>query len=111
MEVEAPQLVDWTLAYVTERTAFGQPIGSFQNSRFVMAEMGRRLGLLGMDWADATSVQAYTAADIGFLLRDELVRTGAARQGLCWHHCRPPVAVLDYEMDVRGPVRELHLRD
>jgi alkylation response protein AidB-like acyl-CoA dehydrogenase len=29
----------WTLDYVTERTAFGQPVGSFQNSRFVMAEI------------------------------------------------------------------------
>ena len=26
--------LDWTLEYVQQRTAFGQPIGSFQNSRF-----------------------------------------------------------------------------
>ena len=30
---------DWTLAYTKERTAFGQKIGSFQNSRFRLAEM------------------------------------------------------------------------
>src|SRR5262249_11683356 len=29
----------WTLDYVRQRTAFGQPIGSFQNSRFVLAEI------------------------------------------------------------------------
>jgi len=29
----------WTLEYVKERQAFGQPIGSFQNSRFVLAEI------------------------------------------------------------------------
>jgi alkylation response protein AidB-like acyl-CoA dehydrogenase len=29
----------WTLDYCKERTAFGQPIGSFQNSRFRLAEM------------------------------------------------------------------------
>ncbi|HET6966327.1 MAG TPA: acyl-CoA dehydrogenase family protein [Acidimicrobiales bacterium] len=29
----------WTLAYVKERKAFGQPIGSFQNSKFVLAEI------------------------------------------------------------------------
>jgi alkylation response protein AidB-like acyl-CoA dehydrogenase len=29
----------WTLDYVKERTAFGQPVGSFQNSRFKLAEM------------------------------------------------------------------------
>ena len=28
-----------TIAYVTERTAFGKPIGSFQNTRFELAEM------------------------------------------------------------------------
>src|SRR5204863_1485318 len=31
--------LEWTLEYVKERTAFGQPIGSFQNSRFVLAEI------------------------------------------------------------------------
>jgi alkylation response protein AidB-like acyl-CoA dehydrogenase len=31
--------LDQTLEYVKERTAFGQPIGSFQNSRFRLAEM------------------------------------------------------------------------
>ncbi len=35
----ARQALDVTLAYVKERTAFGQPIGSFQNSRFRLAEM------------------------------------------------------------------------
>jgi alkylation response protein AidB-like acyl-CoA dehydrogenase len=34
---------DQTLAYVKERTAFGQPVGSFQNSRFRMAEMATEL--------------------------------------------------------------------
>jgi alkylation response protein AidB-like acyl-CoA dehydrogenase len=33
----------WTLEYVQERTAFGQPIGSFQNSRFVLAEVATEL--------------------------------------------------------------------
>jgi alkylation response protein AidB-like acyl-CoA dehydrogenase len=31
--------LNWTLDYVKERTAFGQPIGAFQNSRFALAEM------------------------------------------------------------------------
>jgi len=30
---------EMTLEYCKERTAFGQPIGSFQNSRFKLAEM------------------------------------------------------------------------
>ena len=34
---------DQTLAYVKERKAFGRPIGKFQNSRFVMAEIATEL--------------------------------------------------------------------
>jgi alkylation response protein AidB-like acyl-CoA dehydrogenase len=34
---------DWTLAYCKERQAFGQPIGSFQNSRFRLAEMATEI--------------------------------------------------------------------
>jgi alkylation response protein AidB-like acyl-CoA dehydrogenase len=35
----AEAALDWTLTYVRERRAFGQSIGSFQNSRFVLAEL------------------------------------------------------------------------
>lgn len=35
----AEQALAWTTQYCKERTAFGQPIGSFQNSRFKLAEM------------------------------------------------------------------------
>jgi alkylation response protein AidB-like acyl-CoA dehydrogenase len=35
----ARAILRWTIDYCKERTAFGQPIGSFQNSRFKLAEM------------------------------------------------------------------------
>jgi alkylation response protein AidB-like acyl-CoA dehydrogenase len=35
----AERMLEHTLEYVKERKAFGRPIGSFQNSRFAMAEM------------------------------------------------------------------------
>ncbi len=41
----ARQAFDTTLAYTKERTAFGQPVGSFQNSRFKLAEMATELEL------------------------------------------------------------------
>ncbi|MCB0955332.1 MAG: acyl-CoA dehydrogenase family protein [Ilumatobacter sp.] len=31
--------LDWTVDYVKERTAFGQPISAFQNTKFVLAEV------------------------------------------------------------------------
>jgi alkylation response protein AidB-like acyl-CoA dehydrogenase len=33
----------WTLDYTKERTAFGQPVGTFQNSRFALAEMATEI--------------------------------------------------------------------
>jgi len=41
----------WTLDYVKERTAFGQPVGSFQNSRFVLAEIATEVEV-GQAFAD-----------------------------------------------------------
>jgi alkylation response protein AidB-like acyl-CoA dehydrogenase len=35
----ARSALGWTLEYVKERTAFGQKVGSFQNTRFVLAEV------------------------------------------------------------------------
>ncbi len=35
----AKAALGWTLEYVKERKAFGQAVGSFQNSRFVLAEL------------------------------------------------------------------------
>lgn len=39
----ARQALRWTIEYTHDRTAFGQPIASFQNSRFVLAEMATEI--------------------------------------------------------------------
>jgi alkylation response protein AidB-like acyl-CoA dehydrogenase len=41
----AEAALGWTLEYVKERTAFGQPVGSFQNSRFELATMRTEIDL------------------------------------------------------------------
>lgn len=74
---------------------------------FVAAEMERRLGLLNLTWADATSTQLYTVQNIGHLIGEVLAARGAGEGGLAWHYCRPPVIGLEFEMDVRGPAREI----
>ena len=56
--------------------------------------------------ADTTATQVYTVHDLYPFLADEIVRRGAARAGLTWHLCRPPVRGLEYEMDCRGVAAE-----
>ena len=92
-------------ARYSERTVrFGEttPDAMRDKAAYVLGEMERRMGLLGFSWADATAAQVYTVHDIHPFLGDEIVRRGAARGGLTWHYCRPPVHGLEYEMDCRG---------
>ena len=69
---------------------------------FVLAEMERRLKLLGFSWQHTTATQVYTVHDLYPFLADEIVRRGAGHAGLTWHFCRPPVQGLEYEMDCRS---------
>lgn len=78
------------------------PAGMLAKGRWVLGEMERRMGLLGFDWAATTGVQAYTVYPMPPALTDDIVARGAARHGLTWQDCRPPVEGLDYEMDCRG---------
>ena len=81
--------------------------GLREKMRYVVAEMERRLAALGFGWKDAGATRLYTVFDIGALVDQELVRRGAAANGLAWHFARPPIVELDYEMDVRGAAREI----
>ncbi|MGB8996488.1 MAG: acyl-CoA dehydrogenase family protein, partial [Pseudonocardiaceae bacterium] len=58
-----------TLAYVKERKAFGQPIGSFQNTRFRLAEMATEIDI----------AQAFTDRCIEALNAGELTVADAAK--------------------------------
>lgn len=77
------------------------PEGLREKARWVLGEMERRMACFGADWQDITAAQLYTVHDIYPFLRDELVERGVLRHGLTWHFNRPPVVVLDYEMDCR----------
>jgi hypothetical protein len=88
-----------------ERTVrYGEtsPEAMREKAIFVLAEMERRLQLLGFTWGHTTAIQVYTVHDLYPFFADAIVRRGAARAGLTWHYCRPPVQGLEYEMDCRG---------
>jgi hypothetical protein len=82
------------------------PEGLREKARFVLAEMERRMAVLGFGWPDTTAAQVYTVFDLYPFLAEEIVARGAAAHGLTWHLCRPPVVGLDYEMDCRGLASE-----
>jgi hypothetical protein len=69
---------------------------------FVLGQMEKRMQALGFTWADTTATQVYTVHDLHPFLADEIVRRGAARNGLTWHFNRPPVTGLEFEVDCRG---------
>lgn len=71
-------------------------------AEWVMGEMTRRVEGLGFDWTSATGSHVYTVHDFHPIVRDVLIDGGASGHGLSWHFSRPPVADLDFEMDVRG---------
>jgi alkylation response protein AidB-like acyl-CoA dehydrogenase len=54
--------LDWTIEYCTERQAFGQPIGSFQNSKFVLAECETEVRI-GQTFVDRC-VEALNAGEL-----------------------------------------------
>ena len=86
----------------TVRLGETSPDAILEKARYVLGEMERRLTALGFGWHDTTATQVYTMHDLHPFLADEIVRRGAARGGLTWYYCRPPVRDLEYEMDCRG---------
>jgi hypothetical protein len=75
-----------------------------EKASLVMAIMGERLEGLGTSWDEVTAVDVYTIHNVHpFLETEILAHAGsAARQGIRWHYTRPPVAGIEFEMDVRG---------
>ncbi len=83
------------------------PSGLLEKARWVLGEHERRMGELGVGWADTTGVHVYTVHDIHPLMASELMGRGAGESGVSWQFCRPPVVDLEFEMDMRGVSREL----
>jgi hypothetical protein len=73
-----------------------------EKTAHVVKEVERRLAVLGFGWQNITATQAYTIYDFHPFCFEEIVKRGAARHGLTWHFCKPPVDALAFEIDCRA---------
>ncbi len=83
----AQAAIDWTLAYVKERKVFGQPVASYQNTRYKMAELQTEVQvarvfvdkcaeLIAQDKLDTAtaSMAKYWCSDLQCKVMDECVQ-------------------------------------
>jgi hypothetical protein len=72
-------------------------------AQVVMQVMADRLSGLGAAWDQVTAVDVYTPHSLAPLLADVILPKlgGAALHGVHWYYSRPPIAGLEFEMDLR----------
>lgn len=80
------------------------PAGMAQKADWVLGVMDARLKGLGVSWSQATVTQLYTAEKIENLMKK--IQAHVRPSSLSRHYCRPPIAELDFEMDLRGVTLE-----
>ena len=110
----AEAAIEWTMAYVSERKAFGKTVASFQNTRFKLAEMAtevqvarvfvdRCMALLLEDKLDTAtaSMAKYWVTDLQCKVIDECLQLHGG-YGYMWEY---PIAAR-----LRGRARAAHLR-
>jgi hypothetical protein len=80
-----------------------------EKATYVMGVMDMRLRALGADWRDVTMIDVYTAEPVESYLEDTVLKPAgaAAIHGVRWFPSRPPIAGLEYEMDLHGVVRDV----
>ncbi|HUN69224.1 MAG TPA: hypothetical protein VMU46_10520 [Burkholderiales bacterium] len=76
------------------------PAGLKQKSNWVLEAMEYRMKRLGVGWKQATVTQIYTVHDIHALM--PAIRRRVGPSTITHHYCRPPIAELEFEMDLRG---------
>jgi hypothetical protein len=81
--------------------------GLAAKAHFVLATMRARCDGLGGDWSRVRAAQIYCVHNIHPLLASHFAAAGLARNGLTWQICRPPIAQLEFEMDLRSLAHEI----
>lgn len=82
--------ISWTLDYVKEREAFGQPIANFQNTQFVIAELVTQLEVM----------QAYVDAAVLKLNEGKLSAVDAAKAK--WYTTEAHKKIVDSALQLFG---------
>jgi long-chain-acyl-CoA dehydrogenase len=92
---------DWTLEYARSRQAFGQPIGTFQNSRFRLAEMATEIEIgqsfidrcvLALNDGSLTAEEAAMAKWWCTELQGRVIDTGVQLHGGYGYMAEYPIA-------------------
>lgn len=80
-----------------------------EKATFVLDLMENRLRGLGVDWTHVTAADVYTVHSLDHLVPDLVMgRLGPAGiHGIRWFPSRPPIAAIEFEMDLRGVRTEL----
>ena len=70
----AESILEQTLAYVKDRQAFGASIGSFQNSKFLLAELATKVkaGRVFLDWGMDQHLRKQLTPDVAAMLKMHL---------------------------------------
>jgi hypothetical protein len=83
-----------------------------EKARFVLDVIDARVRDLGVRWDEVTGVNVYTVHDVSPILASQaLLRIGYSNHGVTWHYTRPPIVNIEYEMDARGCMTEIVLKD
>ncbi|HVN29468.1 MAG TPA: hypothetical protein VMT64_13315 [Candidatus Binataceae bacterium] len=85
------------------------PAGLAQKTKFVMDLLGARLAEMKLRWTDATVVNLYTVHDANSVVASTILPAlgTAAHRGITWHFTRPPVDVMQLEIDAHAALREV----
>jgi hypothetical protein len=85
------------------------PDALLEKLQFVVGAVADRVEALGAQWNNTVAVHLYTAHDVAFsLVREVLSQRGIVPvHGITWHDVKPPVDVLQVEVDVRRYGREI----
>jgi hypothetical protein len=84
-----------------------------EKAAHVMNTMQARLVGLNAEWSQVTTVDIYTVHPLQPYLTStilEIIGQPTSMQGVNWLYGRPPIAGVEFEMDVRGIRHEIRIR-